>query len=104
MYAYISNLSPWHRSATHALQVLVSLEDPGYAPEAGAAYFSFSLLPADATPRLTGGTVGAALDAQNAAPGTADGDMGADPDVPTLVSWIWNGLIRMGYDVSEGLL
>ena len=65
-------------------QVLVSLEDPGYAPEAGAAYFSFSVLPADATPRLVGGTVGAALDAQSAA--AADSDVGADPDLPTLVS------------------
>ena len=44
------------------------------------------MLPADAQPRLAGGTVNAALAAQNA--GAADGDVGADPDLPTLVSWI----------------
>ncbi|KAK9840546.1 hypothetical protein WJX81_000534 [Elliptochloris bilobata] len=64
--------------------VAVSLENPGYAPEAGAAYFSISVLPADAALRLAGGTVSAALDAQNAA--ASAGDEGADPDLPTLVT------------------
>lgn len=71
-----------------AAQVLVRLETPGYAPEDGAAYFSFTVLPAaGGAPRLAAGTVGAALAEQGGAPPAADAaDQGADPDLPTLIT------------------